>query len=108
MIERRAKPRMNCAYPVVLRTHQSWGEKVESRATITNISASGIYLRTTHFIPRGQNLFLMALLSSLPAESSNGLSLAATGQVVRVEPKPDGSYGMAIQMRRYRLIQSLQ
>lgn len=103
--ERRAKPRINCTYPVVLRTHLNRGEKTESQGTITNISASGFYLRTHNFIPRGQNLFLMARLSNLPANKNIAPNLAATGQVVRVEPKPDGSYGVAIQMQRYRLVQ---
>ena len=103
--ERRAKPRINCTYPVVLRTHINQGDKIESHATITNISASGFYLRTHNFIPRGQKLFLVARLSNLPAEKNIAPNLAATGQVVRVEPKPDGSYGVAIRMQRYRLIQ---
>jgi hypothetical protein len=104
--ERRTKPRLDCAYPAMVRTHQSGGSKCESRATITNISANGMYLRIHNFIPRGQNLFLMARLSNLPSEQVDAPNLAATAQVVRVEPKPDGSYGVAIRMQRYRLIQS--
>lgn len=105
--ERRTKPRINCSYPVVLRTHHDRGKKTENHATITNISATGIYLRTHNFIPRGQSLFFMARLSNLPAEKALAPNLAATGQVVRVEPKPDGSYSVAIRMLRYRLVQIL-
>lgn len=102
--ERRAKPRLDCAYPVLLRAHPDQGGKLERRATITNISASGMYLRTRSFIARGQTLFLMARLSNLPADQASAPSLAATAQVVRVEPKPDGSYGVAVRMQRHRLL----
>lgn len=102
--ERRAKPRMDCAYPVLLRHHQAGGDIFESQATITNISASGMYLRTWHYVPRGQTLFVMARLSNQPAENSPAPNLAATVEVVRVEAKPDGSYGVAVRMQRHRFL----
>lgn len=102
--DRRVKPRMDCAYPVVLRYRQRDGNLVESQATITNISASGMYLRTQHYVPRGQTLFIMARLSSQPSEKASAPNMAATVEVVRVEPKPDGSYGVAVRMQRHRFV----
>jgi hypothetical protein len=102
--DRRTKPRLDCTYPVVLRQRQGGGNVVESQATITNISASGMYLRTQHYIPRGQTLFIMARLSNQPSEIASAPNLAATVEVVRVEPKPDGSYGVAVRMQRHRFV----
>ncbi len=102
--DRRTKPRLDCSYPALLRQRLVGGNTIESLATISNISASGMYLRTQHYVPRGQTLFIMARLSNQTSEKAEVPSLAATARVVRVEPKPDGSYGLAICMQRYRFI----
>jgi len=102
--DRRAKPRMDCDYPALLRQRLVDGGTIERLVTISNIIASGMYLRTQHYVPRGQILFILTRLSNKSSKKSEAPNLAASAKVVRVEPKPDGSYGVAIRLQRYRLV----
>ena len=102
--DRRAKPRLDCDFPALLRQRLVDGGTTERLVTISNISASGMYLRTQHHVPRGQILFILTRLSNQSSRKSEAPNLAATAKVVRVEPKPDGSYGVAIRLQRYRFI----
>ena len=102
--DRRAKPRLYCSYPVVVRGRQVGGDKFEAQAVITNISASGMYLRLQNFIPRGEILFLVTRLSSAPPDQRAAPNIAAKAEVVRVEPKPDGAYGVAVKLQRHRFV----
>ncbi len=98
---------MDCDYPALIRLHETQGEVVEVNATLANISASGMYLRSKHFFSKGNQVFILVRLSkSTPKNTdlSAVANIAAKGQVVRVEPKPDGGYGIAVQLVRHRFI----
>ena len=102
--ERRQKPRINCSYPATLRSHGEQGSKYEARAVLANMSASGMYLQTRRAVKPGEQLFVAVRLSTAPLDTNNRPHLAASGSVVRVEPKADGTYGVAIKLHRHRFV----
>ena len=101
--ERRGKPRIACSYPALLRGHKE-GSKFEARAVLANMSASGMYLQTKRPIDKGENLFVLVRLSTGPLDKEGKPRLAVSGSVVRVEPKMDGSYGVAIELHQHRFL----
>lgn len=103
-IERRSKPRVNCSYPAIVRGHFNDGIKYETRAVLSNLSASGMYLSTNQPINFGENLFVVVRLSSHQLSKSRAPHLAVSGKVVRVEPKVDGTRGVALKLRQHRFL----
>jgi hypothetical protein len=104
LVERRGKPRIACSYPALVRGHQDGGGKYEARAVLANMSASGMYLQTQRCVEPGENLFVMVRLSTGPLDTQGRPRLAVSGSVVRVEPKPDGTYGVAIELHQHRFL----
>lgn len=106
-LERREKPRIDCDYPAVIRIHVTSGGVIEANATLANMSASGMYLRSRRFISKGDHVFILVRLSKTTPKNAHLpaiANIAAKGQVVRVEPKPDGGFGIAVQLERHRFI----
>jgi len=99
--ERRCKPRLECSYPTTVKGCSSIGTRYQTRAVLANISASGMYLRTKHQMQDGEILSVVVRLSQSIIDRSNQFRLAATCRVVRVEPKPDGTYGVAMRIQRH-------
>jgi hypothetical protein len=102
--ERRQKPRVKCSYPALLRVHPKKGGRYEARAVLANFSASGMYLYTRQPVHDGEKVFVSVRLSTAPLEGESPPRLATYGNVVRIEPKADGTYGVAIRFHRHRFI----
>ncbi len=102
--ERRTKPRLECSYPTTVKGLSSGGTRYQTRAVLANISANGMYLRTKHQMRDGELLSVVVRLSQSIIDRSNQFRLSATCQVVRVESKPDGTYGVAMRIQRHRYL----
>jgi len=102
--ERRSKPRVSCSYPATVRGHLADGVRFESRAVLSNMSASGMYLRTQRKVQPGQTLFIVVRMSTASLVQAGIPQLAAFGHVVRMEPKVDGSYGIALKLVNHRFL----
>lgn len=103
-VERRSKPRLSCSYPATLRGWLPGGGRYEARAVLSNLSASGMYLRTKHVLHLGEQVFVIVRMATRPLDTAAVLQIAAFGVVVRVEAKVDGTYGVALRLRRYRFL----
>ena len=103
-VERRGKPRVACSYPATLRGHLPEGIRFESRAVLSNMSASGMYLRTQRKLHPGQVIFVIVRMSTAPLNQESPPRLAAFGQVVRMETKVDGTYGIALKLVNHRFL----
>ena len=101
-VERRGKPRVKCSYPAQLNGYSSGLMKFEARAVLTNMSASGMYLRLNRRLEVGQSVFIVVRLSTAAFKDRTTPIIAADCSVVRVEPKTDGTYGVAVQMDNHR------
>jgi hypothetical protein len=102
--DRRKKPRMSCSYPALVRGHLQAGARIERRAVLANLSANGMYLRMKSAASLGETLLVIVRMSTAPLNQSKELRLAAFGKVVRLEPKADGTYGVALKLHRHRFL----
>ena len=103
-LERRGKPRVSCSYPTLLRGRLADGARYETRAVLTNMSVSGMYLHTRRPVKPGERLSLVVRLSTGALNREEAPKLAASGQTLRVEPKIDGSYGVALKLHYHRFL----
>jgi len=103
-VERRGKPRVACSYPATVRGHLPDGIRFESRAVLSNMSASGMYLRTQRKVQPGQIVFVVVRMSTASLAQESTPRLAAFGQVVRMETKVDGTYGIALKLVNHRFL----
>jgi hypothetical protein len=81
----------------------SEGRRFKEETLIENLSSGGLYLRLSRAVPIGSAVALAARLSTTD-EIAGGLRLAARGTVMRVEPKPDGAYGVAVRFNQRRVL----
>lgn len=102
--EKRLKPRITCSYPSFVGGGMESDIKYESKAILANMSASGMYLRMRRSFDVGEPLFVFVRMSTAPLGQRRGPKIAAQGNVVRVDQRPDGSYGIAIQLEHYCLL----
>lgn len=103
-LERRGKPRVTCSYPATLRGSGDDGSRYDARAVLSNMSASGMYIFTKRPLRLGARIFIVVRMSTRPLGMANLPQLAARGNVVRVEPRVDGAYGVALKLNRYRFL----
>jgi hypothetical protein len=103
-VERRGKPRVGCSYPATVRGHLPDGVRFEARAVLSNMSASGMYLRTQRKVQPGQTVFVVVRMSTASLVQESPPRLAAFGQVVRMETKVDGTYGIALKLVNHRFL----
>ena len=103
-LERRGKPRISCSYPAVVRGQHASGEKFVTRAVLTNMSSSGMYLRTKHNLQPGETLYVVVRMSTSSLAQDTVPVIAASGCVTRVEPHTGGVYGVAIQLSSHKFI----
>lgn len=102
--ERRRKPRVNCSYPAVVRGQSPTGMRFEIPALMTNMSAIGMYVRMKRLVSLGDILFIAARLSTAPLGESSVPQFAVNAHVRRVEPLPDGAYGVAVEFHNHRFL----
>jgi len=61
-------------------------------------------MHLTQSVNAGTGVSVAVRLSVAPAERVPALRLAAHGVVRRVDPQPDGGYGVAVQFTRRRIL----
>jgi len=69
---------------------------------LKNLSGGGLYVRLEREMAVGAYVSLAVRLSTV--FEGPALRLVARGNVIRVEPQTDGSYGTAIEFRRRRIL----
>jgi len=68
------------------------------------MSAGGLFIRTNRQVEIGESLFIVVRLSTTPLNDDPIPRLAAVGDVVRIEPKADGTRGVALKLNRHRFL----
>jgi hypothetical protein len=102
--ERRLNSRVSVPY-----SGRLWGVDVDGRAVredarLDNLSAAGLYMRLKRRLLRGSGVSVAVRLARDPIERIPALRLAARGVVVRTEPQPDGTCGVAVKFTRHRVL----
>jgi hypothetical protein len=90
-------------FPVTIRSVDASGEPFESHTVLDNFSATGFYVRLERRIEPGTNLFAIVRVSTSPPEVP-APRVALRGEVLRVEPQPDGTWGVAVRFTHYRFL----
>ena len=101
-MERRAKPRIHCKYPAIVRGIDLQGGKFEENAVLANLSASGVYVLVNRSVVQGSKLSLAFRFSSTP--SAQVPAVVARGVVVRSDRNADGTHGLGVKFERYRVL----
>ena len=104
LAERRVKMRIAGPLPVRVRLRGRDGEVFKADSIAENISTDGIYLRLGRQVETGTELLLVVQFSRGLTRTRQAARVAARGVVLRVEPAPGGSYGVAIEIRRHRFL----
>jgi len=102
--ERRCFPRISQPVRTVVRGVDSAGESFEIETILDNLSAGGLYLRTSRKIAQGERLSFIVRLSVAGESKQKVPKIAASGKVVRIEPQTDGLYGLAAVFMDHQLL----
>ena len=103
MKERRLTTRIEAPFPGRLRVVDSTGRAFKEHSVLDNLSSGGLHMCVMRDIPLGVEVTVVVRLSA-DAYVAPVLRLAARGTVVRTEPRPDGSWGVAVEFTRRRIL----
>jgi hypothetical protein len=94
--ERRLKPRIAAYIPARIRGLDSDGKAFDLNTVLDNLSAGGLYVRWSRRVQTNSALFAVLSIAEL--------KVAARCIVCRIEQLEDGSYGLGVRFKRYRLL----
>jgi len=99
-LERRGTPRIYEAFPVKVSGTDVNRQAIEADVLLENLSASGLYLYLPQKVDRGASLSVIVRFSRATGEGS-AARVAAHGVVIRVDPRADGTYGLAVAFKHH-------
>ncbi len=102
--DRRSKPRICCDYPATIVGFDNQGKKYTDKATLENLSGSGLYMLVNRYIENGSKLTVTVRLANALLKDEETPHLAAKGIVVRTMPQANGICGIAIKFNHYRFL----
>jgi hypothetical protein len=102
-IERRFSSRVSVPYLARVSSVDVEGQSFCEYTRLDNISVGGLYLRLRRGIPKEASVRIAVCLSNAK-ETAGALRLAARGVVLRTEPQPDGTFGIAVEFSRRRVL----
>ena len=98
-MEKRKTARVCCSLPVRIRGYSKAGHAIQADTLVDNISAGGLYFQLGRPVAERSRLFAIVRLAS-------GGAIAARGFATRIEQRPHGLFGVAMQFTRARLLRS--
>ncbi len=102
-IEKRAKCRINCDYPAMIKGTDMQGEKFAEQARVINLSKSGILAVCKRPIRSGTEIYVKIALPTGSLEWGVA-KLATSGIVTRNDFFSDGSVAIAIKFQAYKFL----
>jgi hypothetical protein len=101
--ERRRKVRIYLPFPAVVEGVNTSGEQFKVDTVLDNLSKEGLYLRLFPSVSQGSEITIVFRLSTSAAEASSPKVLIK-GTILRVEERPGGASGVAVQFKSPRFI----
>src|SRR6266542_5621633 len=100
----RCMPRITIPFPVKIRSIDASGQAFEMEAVIDNLSTGGLYMRVPRLL--ATNAEVVAVISLFPSRETPAQKsrVAIRGTVLRCEPQPDGTCGVAVGFSSYRFV----
>ena len=102
--ERRRSTRLYEPFPTQVRGASSTGKFFTLETVIDNISSGGLYLKVPFEMDPGKEVSTVVCFRALGAEVDKAPRLWIKAKVVRSEPQPDGRYGVALAVQKYRFL----
>ena len=102
--ERRRRPRIRESFPAKVRGEDAYGEEFDIDTVLDNIGSKGLYLRLARNVEPGAEMLMVVRLSASQDKSVFAPTVAIHGAVLRSEPQPDGSCGLAIGFKHHRFL----
>jgi PilZ domain-containing protein len=102
--ERRHRPRIKEAFPTRVRGVDRNGQPFETETVLENLSATGLYLRTTNPVESGTNVSVTILFANIPDDKRSWTRMAADAVVLRSEPTKEGGYGLGMVITGYHFL----
>lgn len=103
-VERRRYPRLYQPFSVLVRGVDTSGEVFESDTVLDNVSSGGLYVRLTQRVEPGARLTAVIRFSTRPPCEAPAPRVVVRSVVVRVEPRPDGRYGVGVAFTSHRFL----
>jgi hypothetical protein len=99
----RDKPRIKVSFPARLRTAGT-SEVLEMDGQVENVSSGGLYLRLPRSLGQNIKVNVVFRFSHASDATTPAARVAVRGVVLRADPLPDGSCGVALAFKRYRFL----
>ena len=103
-LEQRGAVRVAMPFPVMVRGVDRTGDRFTLDSVLDNLSATGLYLRLARLMEPGAALFVVVRLSIALTQEAAVPGVAARGVVLRAEPQPGGTCGIAVRFTRHRFL----
>jgi hypothetical protein len=103
-LDRRQQPRIYEQFPVKVEGVDASGAGFDDAVRLDNVSAGGLYLRLARPIERGAQLAMAIRFSNVELLASSAPRLAVRGVVLRVDPQPGGTFGLAVAFTHHRFL----
>jgi hypothetical protein len=100
--ERRASSRTHTSFAVTIRGKDAHGKALDFDTMLDNLSGSGMYVRIPRRFERGEPV-AVGIRFAETGTLDRVARVAARGIVVRVDPTPDGAFGLAIAFTKTRV-----
>ncbi len=101
--ERRRKARIYLPFPAVVEGVNTSGEHFKVDTVLDNLSKEGLYLRVFPCVTQGSEISVVFCLSESAVESLSP-RVSIKGTVLRVEERPGGACGVAVQFKSPRFM----
>jgi hypothetical protein len=94
---------MKCNYPAKIQGREGNGKRFEETGRVVNMSRNGIFMLMNRAILDSYQVSVQIALPTGILEYGSS-KLITTGTVVRSEPFPDGTFGVAIKFQNVRYL----
>ena len=102
--DRRQQPRIYEQFPVRVEGVDSSGGSFDDAVRLDNVSAGGLYLKLARPVERGAQLAMAIRFSNVELMAASAPRLAVRGVVLRVDPQPGGTFGLAVAFTHHRFL----
>jgi hypothetical protein len=101
--DRRQKARIYLPFPAVVEGVNTSGEHFKVNTVLDNLSKEGLYLRLFPCVTQGSEISVVFRFSTSAVEPSSP-RVSIKGTVLRVEERPGGACGVAVQFKSPRFM----
>src|SRR5262245_49943905 len=102
--ERRRHPRLYEPLLMRVRSVDAHGTAFDLDTVLDDFSAGGLYVRLPRHVEPGAKFFAVVRIATGSASEAPAPRVAVRGVVRRVEPQPDGQWGIGVQFTRHRFL----